>query len=129
MPNPIRKRFGYGKLWALRPTCSQNRAGSYICRIRLPASVSAPFFFFLFSFFLFCENRPRSDLDGLFRVWPNASGLEAIWCAGIIWPGFWQDLGGNQPSTSFRLSGSVPFFHRHSGQYCAKPARIRFSSG
>ena len=30
MPDPIRKRFGYGQLWSLRPACSQNRAGSYM---------------------------------------------------------------------------------------------------
>ena len=58
------------------------------------------------------QNRPGSDLDGLavtktplpdrtplpdpfgqnqdglVRVWPNAYGLEASWCAGIIGPGF-----------------------------------------
>ena len=34
-------------------------------------------------------NRSWSDLGG--RVWPNASGLEASWCAGIIRPGFWKD--------------------------------------
>ena len=34
------------------------------------------------------QSRPRSDLDGLVRVWPNASGLEASWCAGVIRPGF-----------------------------------------
>ena len=28
MPDPIRKRFGYSQLWALRPACSQNRPGS-----------------------------------------------------------------------------------------------------
>ena len=38
MPDPIWKRFGYGQLWPLRPVCSQNRAGSYICQIRLSAS-------------------------------------------------------------------------------------------
>ena len=27
------------------------------------------------------QNQPRSDLDGLVRVRPNASGLEASWCA------------------------------------------------
>ena len=37
-------------------------------------------------------NRPGSDLDGLVRLWPNASGLEANPCAGIIGPGFWQDV-------------------------------------
>ena len=35
----------------------------------------------------FVQNCPRSDLDGLVRFWPNASGLEACWCAIIIWPG------------------------------------------
>ena len=39
MPDMIRKRFGYGRLWSLRPPCSQNRAGSYrpdpTSRIRL----------------------------------------------------------------------------------------------
>ena len=43
------------------------------------------------------QNRPRSDLDGLVRVWPNASGLEASWCARIIWPGFWQDASAPLP--------------------------------
>ena len=28
MPDPIRKRFGYGQLRPLRPACSQNQAGS-----------------------------------------------------------------------------------------------------
>ena len=50
------------------------------------------------------QNRPGSDLDGLVRVWPNASGPEASWCAGIIWPGFWQFptflLGSVLPQTS-----------------------------
>ena len=30
MPDPIRKCFGYGQLWPLRPACSQNRAGPYM---------------------------------------------------------------------------------------------------
>ena len=36
------------------------------------------------------QNRPGSDVDGLVRVWPKTSGLEASQCARIIWPGFWQ---------------------------------------
>ena len=36
------------------------------------------------------QSRPGSNLDGLVRVWPNASGLEASLCAGIVRPGFWQ---------------------------------------
>ena len=59
------------------------------CRIRLPASVSAPFFQRGVDHIV--QNRARSDLDGLVRVWPNASGLEASRCAGITGPGFWQD--------------------------------------
>ena len=41
--DPIRKRFGYGQLWPLRPACSQNWADS-ICWTQLPAFILAPFF-------------------------------------------------------------------------------------
>ena len=47
------------------------------------------------------QNRPGSDLDGLVRVWPNTSGLEASRCAGITWPGFWQDATGPLPVSHF----------------------------
>ena len=56
--------------------------------------------------------RPGFDLDGVVRVWPNASDLEASWCAGIIWPGFWQGTTGLLPvshfQTWFRCSTDVP---------------------
>ena len=58
------------------------------------------------------QNRPGSDLDGLVGVWLNTSGLEASQCAGIIWPGFWQDASGPLPvshfQTRFRSSTDVP---------------------
>ena len=58
------------------------------------------------------QNRPGSDLEGLVRVWPNPSGLEASRCAEIIWPGFWQDatnpLPVSQFQTQFRSSTDVP---------------------
>ena len=58
------------------------------------------------------QNRPGSDLDGLVRVWPNASGLEASLCEGIIRPGFWQDAAGPLPvshfQTRFHSSRDVP---------------------
>ena len=58
------------------------------------------------------QNQPGSDLDGLVIVWPNASGLEASWCAGITWPGFWQDATSPLPvshfQTRFRSSADVP---------------------
>ena len=56
--------------------------------------------------------RPGSDLDGMVRVWPNTSGLEASRCAGIIGPGFWQDATGPLPIFPFsnlvRSSTDVP---------------------
>ena len=58
------------------------------------------------------QNRPGSGLDGLVRVWSNASGPEASRCAGIIWSGFWQDATGPLPvpdfQTKFRSSTDVP---------------------
>ena len=60
------------------------------------------------------QNRPGSDLGGLVRVWPNTSGLEASWCAGITGPCFWQDATVPLP-VLFRLLDSVAFFHRRPG--------------
>ena len=58
------------------------------------------------------KNRPGYKLDGLVRVWPNASGLEVSRCVGIIWPTFWQDATGQLPvshfQTRFRSSTDVP---------------------
>ena len=111
MPDPIRKRFGYGQLWPLRPACSRNRAGSY-----MPDPTSRVRFSSVFTkedMDHIVQNRPRSDLDGLVKVWPNTSGLEASRCAGIIWPGF---SGRTQPAryqlphfqTQFRSSTDIP---------------------
>ena len=47
------------------------------------------------------QNWPGSNLDGLVRVWPNTSGLEASWGAGIIRPSFWQDATGPLPVSHF----------------------------
>ena len=88
MLDPIRKRFGYGHLWPLRPVFSQNRAGSYNYAefdfphpIRFRSSKEGLDHNFI------VQNRAGSDLDGLFRVLPNASGPEASRCARIIGPG------------------------------------------
>ena len=58
------------------------------------------------------QNRPGSDLGGLVRVWPNASYLEASWCAGIMWTCFWQDATGLLAVsvfwTRFRSSANDP---------------------
>ena len=112
------KHFGYGQLWPLWP-----KSGWIVYAG----------FDFLHPFQLHFSkegmdhtvpNQPRPDLDGLVRVWANTSGPEASWCAGIIWPGFWQEATGRLP-----VSDLVPFFHRRPRYYCAKPAQIWFSSG
>ena len=100
MPGPIRKRFGYGRLWPSRPACSQKRPGSYVCQIRLSASVSVPLFSKCGMDHI-AQNRPGSNLGGLVRVWPNAPGLEASWCERIIGPGFWQDATRPLPVSHF----------------------------
>ena len=73
------------------------------------------------------QNRPGSDLDGLVRFQPSASGPEASQCARIIAPS-----SGRIPLAHcqfFPLSDSVAFFHRWPESCCAKPARIWFGSG
>ena len=73
------------------------------------------------------QNRPGSDLDGFVRFGPNASGLEASLCQGIIGPGFWQDATGPLPVSHFqtRLRSSTDGPEK----YCVKPARIQLGSG
>ena len=111
MPDPIRERFRYGQLWPLRPACSQNRAGLYI-----PDPTSRIHFSSVFPKkrrIILC----KTDPDPIWMAWSglgqiNTSGLEASRCAGIIWPGFWQDSTGPLPvsqfQTRFRSSTDVP---------------------
>ena len=49
------------------------------------------------------QNRSRSDLDGLAKVWLNSCGLKASWCSGTIWPGFRQDATGPLPVSHFQI--------------------------
>ena len=63
---------------------------------------------------IFVQNRPGSDLDGLVRVRPNASGLVAIklMCRNHR-ARFLAER--NRSATSFPLSDSVPFVRRCPG--------------
>ena len=114
IPDPIRKRFGYGQLWPLWPTCSQTRAGKY-----MPDLTSRIQFGSIF---------PKKARIILYKADPGP-----IW---VAWSGFAQthlfrkqacvrELSGlflaerNRPSTSFPPT-SVAFFHRRPGSYCAK---------
>ena len=110
MPDPIRKRFGHGHFGRYSQRAArigQDRE----CHIRLPGSISVPFFQRRPGTY-WAKPRPGSHLDGLVRVWPNTSGLEASWFAGIIGPGFWQDATGpltvSHFQTRFRSSTEVP---------------------
>ena len=93
------------------------------------------------------QNWPRSDLNGLVRVWPKASVLEASPCAGIIGPGFWQDGTNllpvshfqtwlhsstdvpdhtvqNQPRSDLILAGCIRFLPNWSGPEASGCVRI-----
>ena len=124
MPDPNRKRFGYGQLWPLRPACSQNRAGSY-----MPDPTSRIRFSSVFpkkAWITLCIADPDP-------VWMALSGF----LAKRIWSGSKLGCenhrarflaGRNRPATSLSLSDSVAIIHRCPGSYRAKPARIRLSS-
>ena len=43
---------------------------------------------------ILCKTDPDPVWMAWSVFWPNKTGLEASWCAGIIWPGFWQDATG-----------------------------------
>ena len=125
MPDRIRKCFGYGQLRPLRPARRQNRPGPYA-----PGPTSR--IHFSSSFF---RRKPGSYCAKPTRI---RSGRPGQGLAKLIWSGskpVYRNhvarflAGRNRPATSFPLSDPVPFFHRRPGYYCAKPARIRFSSG
>ena len=99
------------------------RIGPYrICRIRLFASVSAAFF----------QRRHRSHCAKPTRVRSGRPGqrlAKRIWSGSKLLCRNHRDrflAGRIRTAASFPLSDSVAFFHRRSGYYCAKPARIRF---
>ena len=110
MPDPIRKGFGCGHLRPLRPACSQNWAGLVYAGSDFPHPFQLRFSKKGMDHTV--QNRPGSDLDGLVRVWTNASGLDASCCVGIIGTGFWQDASGPLPVSHFqtwlRSSTDVP---------------------
>ena len=73
MPDPIRKRFGYGQLWPLRPACSQNRAGSY-----MPDPASCIRFSSVFpkkAWIILC----KTDPDPIWVAWPGFGQTPLVW--------------------------------------------------
>ena len=78
------------------------------------------------------QNQHRFNQDGLVRVWPNACGLEASQCAGIIGPGLWQDATGLLPvfhsQTQLHSSTDVPdhIMQNQPGSDLILAGRIKF---
>ena len=78
IPDPIRKRFGYGQLWPLRPACSHNRAGQY-----MPDPTSRIRFSSVFpkkAWIILCKTGPNSTWSGLGQthlVWKQAGVQES----------------------------------------------------
>ena len=74
---------------------SQNQAGSYM---------TDPTSNIRFSF-VFSNGRHGSYCAKPARIRSGWSSqcLEASWCAGIIWPGFWQDATGPLPVSHFQI--------------------------
>ena len=135
MPDPIRKRFGYGQQSARMVYVGFDSLHPFQFRFSKEGMDHT------------VKNRPGSDLGGLVRVWTNTSGLEASWCAGIIGPGFWQDATGslpvfhfqtrfhsstdgpdrivqNQPGSGLVLADCVRFWPNRSGPEASRCARI-----
>ena len=103
----IQRRFAYGQLWPLRPGYSQNCARSYIYAISN--------FPHLIQFHSSKEGanhtvqyQPGSNLDGLVRFWPKASGPEASWCAWLTGLGSGRMQPGCYPFPTFRFISILP---------------------
>ena len=128
-------------LWPLPPMCSQNWAGSYhmyIYRsiyIYMPVQISHIWFGSEGPDHIE-QNQPGSDLDSLARFWPNASGLEVIWCARIIgpssgrmhpahykFPTFRLDLDHVVPRSDLVLDERITFWPNRSSSEASQCAR------
>ena len=101
--NPPRKHAGSDPEAFWLPPVMAVTASVQPDRIYAGSDFSHPFHFRFFKEGKdhIAQNPPGSDLDGLVRVWPNRSGLEASRCAGIIGTGFWQDATGPLPVSHF----------------------------
>ena len=112
----VRKRVetgvGVGYPITMPDPFSRNRPGSYkLCQIRLPASISAPFFQRRHGPYCAKPTRVRSG-------WPGQGLAKRIWSGSKLVCRNHRALflaGRSRRATSFPLSYSVPFFHRRPG--------------
>ena len=78
MPDTIRKRFGYGQLCPLRPTCSQNRAGLYMSdpTSRIPFSPVFPKKAWIILY--------KIDLGPIWMAWSGFGQTHLVWKQGGV---------------------------------------------
>ena len=99
MPDPIRKRFGYGQLLPLRPACSRNRAFPHLIRSRS------------------CEEDPdyicKTGPDPIWMAWSGFSQTHLVRKQAGVQESSSPILAErNRPATSFPLSDKVAFSHK-----------------
>ena len=110
MPDPIRKRFGYGPVMAITASVQPESGRIVYVGSDFPRPFQLRFSKEGMDHIVY--NRPGSDLGGLVRVWPNASGLKASRCAESFGPVSGSTHTSPLPvshfQTRFRSSTDVP---------------------
>ena len=123
MPDPIRKRFGYGQLWPLRPACGQNRAGSY-----MPYPTSRNHFSSVFPKKARIILR-KTDPDPIWMAWSGFGQTHLVWKQAGVQESSGPVSGRTQPARyqfpTFRPGFVLPQTYRI---ILCKTSRIRFSS-
>ena len=108
MPDPIRKRFGYGQLWPLRPECSQNRPGSY-----MPYSTSRNHFSSVFpkkAPIILC----KTDQGPIWMAWSESGQTHLVWSESGQTHLVWSESG--QTHLVWSESGQTHLVWSESGQ-------------
>ena len=131
MPDPVRKRFGYGQLWPLRPvmaiTASVQPESGRIVYAGSDFPHPFPFYFSKEGMDHIAQNRPGSDLDG----WWGFGQIHLVWNQAGVQESS-DPVSGRTQSASYQFSTFwLSSVHPQTTRIilCAKPARIRFSSG
>ena len=118
MPHLIQKHSGYGDSWPLPLACSQNQAKLKCIQFGslLPKKVHA----------ILRKTCP----DLIWIAWSGLGQTHLVWMQARVLESLGPVLAGCKwPTTSFRLSDSVVFFHRQPSSYSAILSWLWFDSG
>ena len=108
MPDQVRKRFGYGQLWPLRPECSQNRPGSY-----MPYSTSRNHFSSVFPMKAPIILR-KTDQGPIWMAWSESGQTHLVWSESGQTHLVWSESG--QTHLAWSESGQTHLAWSESGQ-------------